>query len=918
MEQNNDSTRANNLPLQLPDERDDRHPLDVFFKPRTLALVGASDSAGSVGRSILWNLLSSPFGGTVYPVNFRKKSVLGITAYRSVSELPEVPELVVIAIPASEVPAVIKECAKAGTKGAIVISAGFKEAGAKGISLEQQVLDEAKRGGIRIIGPNCLGVMSPLSGLNATFATPIALPGNVAFISQSGALCSAILDWSMRELVGFSGFVSVGSMADVDWGDLIDYFGNDPKTRSIILYMETIGDPRSFLSAARQVALSKPIILLKGGRTAAAAKAATSHTGALAGSDEVLDAALRRCGVLRVNSIDALFYMAEALAKQPRPRGPRLTILTNAGGPGVLATDALIEEGCELATLSNQTIETLNRQLPTHWSHGNPVDVLGDADADRYAKAVDVVSQDPNSDGLLVILSPQAMTDPTDIAERVAVSVKRTDKPILACWMGGAQIEKGEDIFNRANIPTFAYPDTAVRAFHYMWRSSYNLHGLYETPELVAGTDDFRQYGVAATELIQRIRKAGRTLLTESESKQLLALYGIPVVKTLEATSEEDAVRKAKEIGYPVVLKLLSGTITHKSDVGGVRLNLIDEAGVRKAYQAIQFSVSEKAGPGNFLGVTIQPMVGKDGYEAILGSTLDPQFGPVLLFGSGGQLVEIFDDHALALPPLNTVLARRMMEQTKLYKALQGVRGRKPADLDALEQFLVRFSRLVVEERSIREIDINPLLISPEGILALDARVVLNPADMPEADLPRLAIRPYPTQYVGTWKAKDETQLTIRPVRPEDEPLVAQFHQTLSQDTVYRRYFHLVSLDQRIAHERLVRMCFIDYDREIALVSERIAPDTGAKEIVAVGRLSKVSGTNDGEVAVLVSDAFQNRGIGSELLRRLIDIARIEKISRIGAGILLENMQMQHLCTRLGFTLRRDLSNRSVEAVLEL
>ena len=505
--------------------------------------------------------------------------------------------------------------------------------------------------------------MAPLSGLNATFATTIARPGSVGFISQSGALCTAVLDWSLKEMVGFSAFISVGSMVDVGWGDLINHLGNDPKTRSIVIYMETIGNARSFLSAAREVALNKPIIVIKPGRTAAAAKAAASHTGSLTGSDEVLEAAFRRSGVLRVNNIADLFYMAEVLSKQPRPKGPRLTIVTNAGGPGVLATDALITGGGELAELTPETMEAYNAVLPPTWSHNNPVDIIGDASPKRYAKALEIAAKDPHSDGMLVILTPQAMTDPTRIAEQLRPLAEQKDKPVLASWMGGVDVAAGEEVLNRAHIPTFPYPDTAARAFNYMWQYAYNLKALYETPAM---PEDPANGGfnrkLAADEIIQKTRNAGRTVLTEFDSKQVLSAYGIPVAKTIVATKEGDAVAAAREIGYPVVLKLYSETITHKTDVGGVQLNLGDEEAVGRAFRAIQSSVAEKAGAQHFQGVTVQPMIQlKDAYELIVGSSLDPQFGPVLLFGTGGQLVEVFKDRALALPPLNTTLARRMM-----------------------------------------------------------------------------------------------------------------------------------------------------------------------------------------------------------------------------------------------------------------
>jgi acetyltransferase len=694
--------------------------------------------------------------------------------------------------------------------------------------------------------------------------------------------------------------------------------------------MESVGDARSFFSAAREVALTKPIIVIKAGRTEAAAKASASHTGALTGSDEVLEAAFRRCGVLRVSQISELFDMAEVLAKQPRPKGPRLTIITNAGGPGVLATDYLVNTGGDLAELSEQTIAALNPLLPTFWSHSNPIDILGDATPDRYVKTLEVATQDPNSDGLLVILTPQAMTDPTQTAERLKGFVEARQgapgqsKPILASWMGGAEVMAGEAILNRASIPTYPFPDAAAQVFNYMWQSSYNLRGIYETPSLLEDWEDLPDRA-GADQLIATIRQSGRTLLTESESKQLLTAYGIPTVTTHIATSEAAAIACADEIGYPVVLKLLSETITHKTDVGGVQLNLTDAEAVKWAYHAIVTAVRETVGAAHFQGVTVQPMIRRDGgYELILGSTIDQQFGPILLFGAGGQLVEVLRDRAIALPPLNTTLARRLMEQTQIYTALQGVRGRPPVDLLALEQLLVRFSQLVVEQPWIKEIDINPLLVLPgedqerSSIQALDARIILHDLATSAAQLPKLTIRPYPTQYMTSCTLLDGTQMTIRPIRPEDEPLAVQFHHSLSEESVYFRYFHLMKLSQRIAHERLMRLCFIDYDREMALVVDRKNPDTGNHEILGVGRLSKLHGENVAEFSLMISDAFQRQGLGTELLQRLVQVGRDESLQRITAQILPENMAMQRVCEKVGFQLQRDADLVQAEINLQI
>jgi len=915
MVETNDATRRDAKPALTHDIWRQQQALEPFFRPRNVAVIGATEAAGSVGRTILRNLISSPFGGTVFPVNPKRASVMGIKAYPSIAEVPAQVDLAVIVTPSSSVPGIIAECSSAAVKASVIISAGFKELGAPGIELERQVLVEARKTGMRIIGPNCLGVMSPTTGLNATFARDMARVGNVAFVSESGALLTAILDWSLREQVGFSGFVSTGSMLDVGWGDLIDYFGSDPRTKAILLYMEAIGDARSFLSAAREVALSKPIIVIKAGRCEAAAKAAASHTGALAGSDEVLDAAFRRCGVLRVNTIGELFNMAGILAKQPRPRGPGLTIVTNAGGPAVLATDALIEGGGKLVALSSETLANLDAVLPPAWSHANPIDVLGDAGPERYVQALEIAARDPNSDGLLVILTPQDMTDATLTAEALRKYGRLSGKPLLASWMGGATVAAGSDILNRSDIPTFDYPDSAASAFCYMWRYTHNLQALYETP---TASDDARIQPLLAERVVSEARQASRTLLDEYESKRLLSAYGIPTVETRVATVVDDAVRAARELGYPVVLKLYSRTITHKTDVGGVKLDLHSDAEVQAAFTAIRTKVGELVGDAHFQGVTVQPMARlADAYELIVGCTSDPQFGPVLLFGFGGQLVEVFKDRALALPPLNATLARRLIEQTKIYTALKGVRGRPPVDLAQLEQVLVRFSRLVVEHPWIREIDINPLLASPSGVLALDARVVLYDNDVEERRLPRSAIRPYPNQYVGTWSLKDGTNVLIRPIRPEDEPQIVELHHKLSERSVRMRYFQPLQLDQRTAHERLIRVCFNDYDRELALIVEQRSRQPGS-QILAVGRLSKVPGQTSAEFALVIDDDWQHRGLGTELLRRLVQIGKDEKVSAITADILAENLAMQRMCMKLGFALHRRADDNIVNAVLVL
>ena len=881
----------------------ERQALDSFFAPQNVAVIGATETPGSVGRTILWNLISSPFGGTVFPINPKRPGVLGIKAYANIAQVPEPVDLAVVVTPAGTVPGIIGECVDAGVKSAIVISAGFKETGPAGAELERQIMEHARRGRMRIIGPNCLGVMSPTTGLNATFASAMARRGTVGFISQSGALCTAILDWSLRENVGFSAFVSIGSMLDVDWGDLIYYLGDDPHTESIVIYMETIGNARAFLSAAREVALTKPIIVIKPGRTEGAAKAAASHTGSLTGSDEVLEVAFRRSGVLRVNSIAELFYMTEVLGKQPRPEGRRLTILTNAGGPGVLATDSLISNGGELAKLSDETMEAFDKLLPPAWSHNNPVDILGDASPERYSKALEIAARDPNSDGILIILTPQAMTDPTKTAEQLRPYAQSLGKPVIANWMGGRDVEPGELILNRMNIPTFPYPDTAARVFDYMAHYTENLRALYETPMPASGDSTDVVDRERAASIIQAVRDGGRTILTEYESKQLLAAYGVPTVETRIAKTPGEAVEAADAIGYPVVLKLHSESITHKTDVGGVQLNLVDANAVRAAYAAIQESVKTRAGAEHFLGVTVQPMAKVEGYELILGSSIDPQFGPVLLFGMGGQLVEVFKDRALGIPPLTTTLARRMMERTQIYTALKGVRGRAPVDLPALERLLVRFGQLITEQRWIKELDINPLIAGPGTLLALDARVVVFGREVQPEQLPKLAIRAYPIRYVSAWTAKNGRKLTIRPILPEDEPLLAKFHAMLSDRSVFMRYLQPMMLSDRVVHERLARICHCDYDRDIVLVVEDMEGSDGPA-ILAVGRLSKLHGSDDeARLSMLVADPYQGLGIGSELASKMVEVAKGERLHRLTAALTPDNAVMRRVFEKLGFSL---------------
>lgn len=883
-------------------DSENRNEFSQIFRPRSVALIGATEKEGSVGRTVWENLLAAGFAGRLYPINPKRTEVLGVPAMSSIRNVHGQVDLAVIVTPAATIPAIIGECAESGVRGAIIISAGFREFGIAGQRLEKEI--ERRRGAMRVIGPNCLGLMMPHDGLNATFAQGIAKTGNVGFVSQSGALCTAVLDWSLREQVGFSAFVSMGSMLDVSWSDVLYYLGDDPHTRSIVLYMETVGNARAFLSAAREVSLTKPIVVIKVGRSEAAARAAASHTGSLTGSDDVLDAAFRRAGVLRVNTISELFDMAGVLGRQPLPHGPRLAIVTNGGGPAALATDQLIADGGEMASLSEESFAAYGEFLPPHWSRNNPIDILGDARADCYSRAVEIAMSDRDNDGVLVVLTPQAMTECTATAEALAGIAEKATKPLFASWMGGDAVAGGREILNTAGIPAFSYPDTAAKAFAYMWRYSKNLKAIYETPVDGGLSLESRRQHQAVAEIMGNAEAGGRTLLSERESKLILAAYGIPVAESLLAASPYEAAQVAERIGYPVVLKLHSQTITHKSDVGGVKLDIHGSESVMAAFNEIRESVEAKAGPGHFLGVSVQPMV-KGGYELILGSSVDAQFGPVLLFGTGGKLVEVFKDRALGLPPLNATLALRMMEQTRIFSALEGVRGERSADLEALQQLLVRFSQLVLDQPRIKEIDLNPLLVSAERIIALDVRVILHDQSVKDEDLPTPAIRPYPAQYTCTCRLKDDTPVLIRAIRAEDEPFMAAFHETLSEASVLMRFFTAMKLERRIAHPRLSRVCFNDYDREIALVGIHTRAD-GCEEIIAIGRLTRLRRDNKAEFALVVSDSWQGRGLGGILLGRLVDTAKEEGLSALEGHILPGNFAMCRLCEQTGFVLQFD------------
>ncbi len=903
--------------------------LAPLLTPKTVAVIGATETPGSVGRTVTWNLLAQPFGGVVYPVHPNRTSVLGVKAWPRVSAIPDQIDLAVVVTPATTVPGIIAECAQCGVRAAIIISAGFAELGPAGARLTQDVLAHARRGGMRILGPNCLGLANPQTGLNATFAGTQAKPGHVAFLSQSGALGCAVLDWAEREGMGFSGFASVGAMLDVGWADLLDWYARDPRTTAIALYLESVGDARTFCSAIREAARSKPVVAIKAGRTVAGAAAAAVHTGADAGDDAVIDAALDQAGVIRVDRIDELFAMADLLGKAPRPAGARLGIVTNAGGPGVLAVDALIHAGATLATLHPDTIDRLDHELKLPWSRANPVDILGDADPARFRSALEATLGDPAVDGLLAILTPQDMTD-GEWTATVVVDVARQhpQKPVLAAWMGGAAIEAGRARLAEAGIPVFPTSDAAAQAFARLANQAETLRALYATtgdaPRTYASSIAMTKAQVATGEVLGEARRTGRTLLTEAESKDVLAAYDVPVTATVVASNQAEAVAAAKRIGYPVAVKLHSRTVGDKSAVGGVRLGLTNPEQVKAAVAAIEEGVYTALGGEHFHGVTVQPHIA-DGIDVLIRVSQDPQFGPVLSFGLGGALTGLVADLAMALPPLTTPVARRLVGRTRIGQALesQGRHGRQlglanaggSRVADQLAHALVQVGRLVVNQPWIREIEINPVRCGDDGAVALDARITLHPSEIPLAQLPRPALRPYPLEWEGAVQLKDQTRVQLRPVTAEDEPLMAALLRNLGERTMQDQDGQPTSLGERLAHDRLADLCQADYDREIAVTATLAT--TG--ECLALGRLSRRRlDRTTADLRLVVADRWHRRGLGSSLLGHLIAVARREGLRRIEAIVPTDRPFFGEMCRKVGFTFEAGTTNLGLLAVLVL
>jgi acetyltransferase len=866
--------------------------LNKIFNPKRIAVIGASEREGSIGAKILRNLIGVGYNGVVYPVNAFRETVQGITAYPSISKIPRTVDLAIIATPAHTIPQIVEECGKAGTSGIIICSAGFREVGEEGVLIEKRILRCQRKYGMRIIGPNSFGVIRPKINLYATFANDRASSGKIAFISQSAALCASALDWASEAQVGFSAVVSTGSMLDVDFGDLIDYFGADAQTKSIVLYVESIKNARKFMSAARGFARTKPIVVVKAGRFQESIIPTLSHSGSLGGEDAVYDSAFKRAGVVRVETMIDLFNCAEALAMQQNPTGPNLAIITNAGGPGIMATDQLIAKGGKLSQLSQETVQALKNVLPPYCTTANPIDIFEEATPARFRDVIALCLKDQNSNGFLLIYAPQTAAAPLAIAKIVTELAKQTKKPILTCLMGeNFECRKARRFLQRQGIPTFPTPEQAVSTFMYMYRYTQGLELLYQTPEQLSVEPT---NSAALKSILKQAYCRGQQVLGLLESLQFLEAYKIPTVKTLFANTHGEAEALASKVGYPVVMKALSPQVTHKSKVEGVILNVCSTSEVQAHFSELTKKIQKLGENTEFQGVAIQPMVRTKGYELLIGSKKDPQFGSVIIFGKGGTDANLFRDVSIGFPPLNQVLARRLIEDTAIYKqaALLGL----PLNVKLIEEILVKFSQLVIDFPEIKEIDINPLIVDKNSAVAVDARVILDIKRITQqiGFHEHLVIAPYPSKYVSDWKTKNETLVRLRPIKPEDEGRFNELFKSLSAETMRFRFFEII---KEFSHEMLTRYCNLDYDREIAIVAE--LPDS--RRIIGVVRLIIDPDEKSGEYAVLVGDQWQGFGLGHKLMGSIIEMAKDKHLEKIYGYVMANNYKMLNLCNGLRF-----------------
>jgi acetyltransferase len=883
--------------------------LDLFFKPSSVAVIGASVKPNSIGRVLLENLKTCGFPGKVYPVNPKYAKVIDYPAYPDIVAIAEPIDLAVIASPIQDVPDILKQCGQAGVRAAIIISSGGREIGEQGQKIESQIIQEARKANIRYLGPNSIGIFCPLTNINVSLMSYPAQQGDVAVISQSGAICSTILGWANRKNLGFSHFISVGSMADLDFDDFIDYLGNEINTKSIIIYMESLNHHRQFMSAARSVSRVKPVIVMKSGRSPAGARASALHTGALSGEDAAYSAAFRRAGIIRVNTFTQLFDCAEALGKMLRPAGGALGIITNAGGPGVMAVDAISSWNLEPATLSPETLTRLNDILPAHWSRSNPIDLLEDADASHYARTLEITLAAPEINGLIVILAAQAFADPIGIAKAIASLPSGQSKPVLAVWMGGEDVDEGLRILNEAGIPTFETPEQAVDTYMEMYFYNRHLELLQETPP--QQSTEIRINARQGRSFIEQCLARGARTLTEMESKAILSTYGIPINTTVPATSASEAAHAAQEIGYPVVLKILSPDITNKSDQGGVRFYLRTETEVKAAYEQIISEAQEHYPEALLLGVTVQAQERRPDLELHLGCKLDPHFGPLILFGWGGLYTEAISDFALDLPPLNLLLARRLIQKTKIFKLLQGYHQIPAVSLDVLADILVRLSQLATDCPEIVELDINPLILVNGRPIAVDACLSIAPSPL---RAPRhLIISPYPNQYESDLLLRDGTPVLLRPIKPEDEILVYRLLQSCSEQTIYFRYFHRI---RKFTRDLIIRFTQNDYDRELALIA--VGQPPGPPLMFGVVRLVMTPNRDQGEFAILVGDPWQGKGLGATLMEKIIGVAKDYGIRFLYGDVLIENEPMLEMMKRLGFSFRKNIEEGTFRVEMQL
>ncbi len=881
--------------------------LNYFFAPQSVAIIGATSRADSVGSVLVHNLVRGRLDAPVFAINPKRSHVFTLPAYEDVASLPTVPDLAVIATPPDTVPGLIAELGEKGTKAAVVITAGFSEGGHDaGKKLQQAMLDAARPHLLRIIGPNCLGIMVPHVGLNASFAQTDPWPGRVAFVTQSGAVVTAVVDWAKEKGIGFSHLVSLGDMSDVDFGDMLDYLATDREAHAILLYIEAVTDARKFMSAARAAARAKPVIVIKAGRFPEGAKAAASHTGAIAGSDDVYDAAFRRAGLLRVFRLDELFNAAETLSKIDVPKGDTLAILTNGGGAGVLATDALIEHGGRLSELSPETMAALDGALPSTWSRGNPVDIIGDAPPERYRESLEILLEDSNVDAVLILNCPTAIYSGTSAAEAVVKTVGRHKSvPVFTCWLGGVSTDEPRRLFSRHGIPTYETPHDAVRAISHLATYRRNQISLLETPSSIpeAFTPDTER----VRQIVEAVLSEDRELLTEVEAKEVLSSYAIPTTRQAIAATPEEVGHRAQTFEGSMVLKILSRDITHKSDVGGVVLGIQTPEEAQSAACDMLKRVAAASPNAKLDGFVVQDMISRpNAYELIIGTKEDSQFGPAILFGHGGTAVELIKDTALGLPPLNMRLAHEIMAQTRIYRLLQGFRDRPPADMDALALTLIKVSQLIVDNGEIKELDINPLLANDMGVIALDARIRVAPFEgNPHR---RLAIKPYPKELEEEVKLDDGRALLLRPIRAEDEPsLRAGFDKLTPEEARLRFFVQMKTLNHLMA----ARLSQINYDREMALILTEPGL-AGKTEIYGVARLSADPNNERAEYALIVRGDMTGMGLETLLLRRILAYAKARGIREVYGPVLRENRRMLRLCDEFGFSMTPDPDDFSI------